>query len=145
MAPPEKSYPLNATENRPLDILDAPPDLSNEKLEKSLKFQKSLREMGRFEYITRFFSAMPLIGVGAAVTVYALVRGIHAMGQGDSLKSQQMMRLRVAGQGFAVASIVGYSLHYKWRKRQAQNKSNHPASPSLPLFSLKENSLPPPF
>jgi hypothetical protein len=60
--------------------------------------------------------------VGMGLTVFALFRGVTAFRSGDQQKSQQMMRMRVAAQGFTlVAALVGMFMY-----SEKYNKVRHP-------------------
>lgn len=77
------------------------------------------------EKMFRKFGENPFVPIGLAVTVFALVNGMRQMRTGNSLKSQKMMRLRVAAQGFTVLALcvgVGVTAYKKKREREEKAK-----------------------
>mmetsp|Transcript_8635 Transcript_8635/g.14875 ORF Transcript_8635/g.14875 Transcript_8635/m.14875 type:complete len:91 (-) Transcript_8635:327-599(-) len=54
-------------------------------------------------------SRNPLVLVGALVTAGVLTAGLVAFKQGNTMRSQQMMRARIVAQGATVAVLVASS------------------------------------
>ncbi|KAI3386321.1 hypothetical protein SNEBB_004317 [Seison nebaliae] len=81
-----------------------PPEGLNSSYDQLLK-QRNFNELSQ-EAVQRA-KKNPIVPIGMALTVTALVKGINAMRKGDSLRSQKMMRYRVAAQGITVVAIVG--------------------------------------
>lgn len=54
------------------------------------------------------FREQPLVPLGCAATVYFLVTGIKAFRDQDPVKSQRMMRGRVAAQFITILCFIGY-------------------------------------
>mmetsp|Transcript_3031 Transcript_3031/g.4772 ORF Transcript_3031/g.4772 Transcript_3031/m.4772 type:complete len:129 (-) Transcript_3031:56-442(-) len=81
------------------------------------------KRMETFEQkLWRKCSEEPLIPIGCGVTAYFLVSGIRSFHQGNAIRSQKMMRARVASQGFTIAAFVGYAL-YNTYVLQPENQS----------------------
>ncbi|CAI6350601.1 unnamed protein product [Macrosiphum euphorbiae] len=55
----------------------------------------------------RKFKENPLVPIGALVTVGFLSVGLKSMYDGNRVRSQMMMRGRIAAQGFTVIAILG--------------------------------------
>ncbi|KAL5021356.1 hypothetical protein ScPMuIL_000511 [Solemya velum] len=64
------------------------------------------REEGVREKFIRKTKENPAVLVGVAATTYALSYGLWQMKTGNRWKSQKMMRLRIAAQGFTVAALL---------------------------------------
>ncbi|XP_050544538.1 HIG1 domain family member 2A [Daktulosphaira vitifoliae] len=60
----------------------------------------------------RKFKENPLVPIGALLTVGFLSYGLRDMYRGDKMRSQMMMRGRIAAQGFTVVALLG-GLFYK--------------------------------
>ncbi|KAJ3366892.1 Respiratory supercomplex factor 1, mitochondrial [Allomyces arbusculus] len=72
----------------------------------------------------------PLVPIGMALTVFALFKGVSAFRSGDQKTSQQMMRWRVAAQGFTLIAATAGMLYYSKPK---PDPNAIPAN-AVPLF-----------
>ncbi|KAL8829356.1 MAG: hypothetical protein Q9170_006197, partial [Blastenia crenularia] len=54
----------------------------------------------------------PLIPIGCAVTVWALMGATKSIRRGDSYKAQQMFRMRLYGQAFTIVAMLAGSFYY---------------------------------
>jgi hypothetical protein len=54
------------------------------------------------------FTQEPLVPIGVVATTYFLVSGIRAFQRRDTVRSQKMMRGRVAAQFFTLVCFIGY-------------------------------------
>mmetsp|Transcript_65374 Transcript_65374/g.141232 ORF Transcript_65374/g.141232 Transcript_65374/m.141232 type:complete len:106 (+) Transcript_65374:37-354(+) len=59
----------------------------------------------------RMWMEKPLIPIGCMITTGFLLNGLHSMRTGQKVKSQWMMRGRVAAQA---ATILSIALYYGW-------------------------------
>ena len=64
-----------------------------------------------YEKATRKTRENPLVPVGCALTVAALVMGLRAMTHDDIRRSNLMMRYRVLAQGFTLTALIGGLLY----------------------------------
>lgn len=60
----------------------------------------------------------PLIPLGCALTVAALVNAARAVRQGDHHKAQRMFRARVLAQGFTLLAMCGGGIYYAEDRRK---------------------------
>ncbi|SPO02095.1 related to Respiratory supercomplex factor 1, mitochondrial [Cephalotrichum gorgonifer] len=71
--------------------------------------------------VSRKLREEPLVPLGAALTVYALVNASRALRRGDSAGAQRMFRARVLAQGFTIVAIVAGGMYYSQdRARSAE-------------------------
>ena len=63
------------------------------------------------EKFVRKCSAQPLVPMGGVLTVAFLVSGLKSFNDGNSARSQKMMRGRVLAQGVTVCFIVAYAYY----------------------------------
>jgi hypothetical protein len=61
------------------------------------------------EKLYRKCTAQPFVPIGCGVTVLFLSLGLKAFHDGQSVRSNYMMRARVAAQGVTVVFIMGYA------------------------------------
>ncbi|ORZ31222.1 hypoxia induced protein conserved region-domain-containing protein [Catenaria anguillulae PL171] len=62
----------------------------------------------------------PLVPIGMTATVFALLKGVSAFRAGDQKTSQQMMRWRIAGQGFTLAAALAGLWMYRDKYQQSR-------------------------
>lgn len=88
---------------------DPPPQLEWIKLSEDL--DKMLKTETMLEKMKRKTKENPFVPFGCLATIGALCYGLWSFKQGESRKSQKMMRMRVAAQGFTIiAFVVGLGL-----------------------------------
>lgn len=90
-----------------------------------------------FSHKTCQFSKQPLVPIGCAATAYFLVSGIKSFQDRDPVKSQRMMKFRVAAQFATLVCFMGYvgweNLDFrlapmyqdvqKWKKLQEEDEA----------------------
>lgn len=69
--------------------------------------------------------------LGALVTLGFLSVGLKNMYEGDKMRSQMMMRGRIAAQGFTVVAILG-GLFYQGMKAMKEIENDEKEFPVLP-------------
>ncbi|GAA5970975.1 hypothetical protein JCM11641_004528 [Rhodosporidiobolus odoratus] len=72
----------------------------------------------------RFFKKLqeePLVPVGCAATVVALLAASSALQKGNRTQFNKMLRYRVAAQGFTVFAALGGSLYYQSQRRASRD------------------------
>ncbi|GAA5906043.1 hypothetical protein JCM6882_003543 [Rhodosporidiobolus microsporus] len=77
----------------------SPPPLSNKE-----RFIKKIKEE-------------PLVPVGCAATVWALLAASSALQKGNRTQFNKFLRYRVAAQGFTVVAALGGSMYYQQQRR----------------------------
>ncbi|KAI9168611.1 HIG1 domain member 2A [Blastocladiella emersonii ATCC 22665] len=89
----------------------------------------------------------PLVPLGLGFTVFAMLKGIGAFRAGDQKTSQNMMRWRIAGQGFTLfAALYGmyfYGDAYQ-KKRLEHLDQMSQAQPSAAARAIIESTDPTP-
>ncbi|KAI8139662.1 hypoxia induced protein conserved region-domain-containing protein [Fennellomyces sp. T-0311] len=66
----------------------------------------------------------PLVPAGVALTCFALVAATVGVRTGNRAYANNMFRLRVAAQGFTVFAMVGGSLYYSYKEKQAKSEKD---------------------
>jgi hypothetical protein len=64
------------------------------------------KKTNKYEVLANLAKKNPLVPIGCLITAGVLIRGIYAMKQRDSIKSQMMMRYRVGAQGVTILALV---------------------------------------
>jgi len=84
---------------------------------KELEGISSIGEEQRFldKFIQRT-KENPFVPIGLIVTVGALSAGLSTLGTGNVKKAQNMMRLRVAAQGFTVLAMLGGMYYHSFKE-----------------------------
>jgi len=70
------------------------------------------------ERVYRKFTQQPLVPIGCMVTAYCLGSGIRSFMKRDMVRSQKMMRARVAAQGATVLVFVGYAAYNQYNSQE---------------------------
>ena len=68
------------------------------------------KQANKSEKVIGMFKSNPLVPLGCVATVFILLRGVVAMKNKDTAKSQKMMRWRVAAQGSTILALVAGTL-----------------------------------
>ncbi|KIW07262.1 uncharacterized protein PV09_02117 [Verruconis gallopava] len=76
------------------------------------------RESSRWAKLKRLILQDPLIPLGCALTVAALLGASRAMKQNDHVKANKMFRRRIYAQGFTILAIVAGSSYLNKDKEQ---------------------------
>ena len=78
----------------------------------SLSFVKYIPGSPAPEASTRFHNSKknPFVPIGCVITGAVLLNGLMAMRKNDKVKSQRMMRYRVAAQGMTLIAVIGGTL-----------------------------------
>jgi hypothetical protein len=75
--------------------------------------------------VKKMFKYNPFVPIGCLVTVGVLINGVRAMKQKDRVKSQRMMRYRIAAQGATlIALVVGTLLANHFASLKDKNDQN---------------------
>jgi len=100
------------TDERPLpDIPSNWKDLKDEDLMYLPPPAPFFQQEGVKEKMIRKTKENPFVPIGCLFTAAVLVRGLWTLKSGETKKTQLFMRLRIAGQAFAVAAMVGGALY----------------------------------
>jgi hypothetical protein len=73
------------------------------------------------EKLERKCSAQPFVPIGCGITVMFLGLGLKAFHDGQSVRSNYMMRARVAAQGVTVVFIMGYAYYDMTREKVGES------------------------
>ncbi|KAI9273592.1 hypoxia induced protein conserved region-domain-containing protein [Sporodiniella umbellata] len=71
--------------------------------------------------LMRKFKQEPFVPAGVALTCFALVAATVGLKMGNRAYANNMFRLRVAAQGFTVLAMVGGSIYYGQKDKDASN------------------------
>ncbi|KAJ3361309.1 Respiratory supercomplex factor 1, mitochondrial [Allomyces javanicus] len=82
----------------------------------------------------------PLVPIGMGLTVFALFKGVSAFRSGDQKTSQQMMRWRVAAQGFTLIAATAGMLYYSNKPKPDLNAIPANAVPLFPPTTTSSSS-----
>lgn len=69
-------------------------------------YAENQRKQDNIQKMKRAIKSNPFVPVGCLVTLGVLARGLFAMKNKDTAKSQAMMRYRVAAQGVTIMALI---------------------------------------
>ncbi|GAA5997807.1 HIG1 domain-containing protein [Rhodotorula paludigena] len=72
----------------------------------------------KWDKLTRKFKEEPLVPLGCAATVAALLGASSALQKGNRNQFNKYLRLRVAAQGVTIIAALGGSLYYQSQRRE---------------------------
>ncbi|XP_047496956.1 HIG1 domain family member 2A, mitochondrial-like [Penaeus chinensis] len=75
-------------------------------LKSDIGSEQNLYQETAGEKFQRKFKENPLVPIGCGLTAGALCYGLMSFSRGNRKTSQNMMRLRVAAQGFTIAALM---------------------------------------
>ncbi|GAA5825790.1 hypothetical protein JCM11251_000370 [Rhodosporidiobolus azoricus] len=73
------------------------------------------------EKLIRKLKEEPLVPLGCAATVWALLAASSALQKGNRTQFNKFLRYRVAAQGFTVVAALGGSIYYQQQRRAARD------------------------
>jgi hypothetical protein len=108
---PESAQPMHeprSTEtSNPTGKYIAPPDSESKQNENAVDFHTEItRSQDKSEKLKRALKSNPFVPIGCLFTIGVLANGLIAMKKKDAVKSQRMMRYRVAAQGATVLALI---------------------------------------
>ncbi|KAK6340922.1 Respiratory supercomplex factor 1, mitochondrial [Orbilia brochopaga] len=93
------------------------------KMPSSFEDNQEFYETSRLTKLFRRITSEPLIPLGMALTVWALVRASRSIRAGnDRAYTNRMFRRRIYAQAFTVAAMVGGSYYYADEHRARKNR-----------------------
>ncbi|KAG2224096.1 hypothetical protein INT45_004977 [Circinella minor] len=103
------------------------PDYTREELERMRITMEGESALDRMKRKSR---EEPLVPAGVALTCFALVAATVGVRTGNRAYANNMFRLRVAAQGFTIFAMVGGSLYYTYKEKQAKLAAEKSITPA---------------
>ncbi|CAO3665043.1 unnamed protein product [Umbelopsis ramanniana] len=90
-------------------------------------FHMDVYEETRIEKLKRKCREEPFVPAGVALTCFALGAATYGMKKGKRSYANNMLRVRVAAQGFTIAAMIVGSFVYSQNKKTSAVDGNGPA------------------